>query len=272
MLPAPLRQEIPTQEAQTAAPVASKPSRERVWDPQTRRMLSEMRWRRGPRDRKHFRWALLVAILLHVLFVFVLNSGMRLHEVVDTSDVVHVELIEMAPPAPPLVVEPPPAAKTAPVQTASPIRPQAPRSQTTAPASEPATIAKPVQESTAIHIYKPDSSLDIPNDLVETMDKEAEASRLYRPKVFALAPMLQHKRKYRTRETLFERKWSVPKNETLLHQLVRQYFSGEKTYKTPWGGRVRCAWLFAIVGCSGVPPDPWKVPALWKPPLDDYEE
>jgi hypothetical protein len=84
--------------------------------------------------------------------------------------------------------------------------------------------------------------------------------------------MMQPRRMYRTRETLFARSWSVPKNETLLGELVRRFASHETTFKTPWGGKIKCSFIFLMGGCFGVPPDPWKAPQLWKPPLDDYGE
>ncbi len=223
---------------------------------------------RGIPARDVTRWltaiAWLFTVLLHVWLLFALREGMRPRPL-DGRDgaPIQVELIPVPIPPPavvPLVVEPLPRNTT--VATSHPAASSVAHRNTTQPESaiKPSNMATPAvgTDTPAMRFYNPDSSANIPKDLLAQVERSMPKPN-FTAKEFVLPEFMQHKNPLHYLATDFEPTW-VPINETLLDEFVRRNLTREVTFKTPWGGTIRCTWVFVMGACAGVPPPAWKNP------------
>lgn len=218
---------------------------------------------RGVPARDVTRWRMAIAwmftLLLHVWLLFALREGMRPRPL-DGRDgaPIQVELIPL--PRPPPAVEPLPHHATAPaihpvistIAHRNTIKPES--------ATKPSNMATPTvaTETPAMRFYNPDSSANIPKDLLAQVERSMPKPN-FTAKEFVLPEFMQHKNPLHYLATDFEPTW-VPINENLLDEFVRRNLTREVTFKTPWGGTIRCIWVFVMGACAGVPPAAWKNP------------
>ncbi|QBB69687.1 hypothetical protein ELE36_04475 [Pseudolysobacter antarcticus] len=223
---------------------------------------------RGIPARDATRWltasAWLFTLLLHVWLLIALREGMRPLQL-DGRDgaPIQVELIPVPIPPPavvPLAVEPLPRRTTAP--TIHPVAPTMDQRNTSKPesAAKPSNMATPTVaiDAPAMRFYNPDSSANIPKDLLAQVERSMPKPN-FTAKEFVLPEFMQHKNPLHYLATDFEPTW-VPINENLLDEFVRRNLTREVTFKTPWGGTIRCTWVFVMGACAGVPPAAWKNP------------
>ena len=223
---------------------------------------------RGVPARDVTRWLMAIAwmftLLLHVWLLFALREGMRPRPL-DGRDgaPIQVELIPVPMPPPavePLVVEPLPRNTTAP--TIHPAMPTIAHRNVSKPesATMPSDIPTPAvaTDTLAMRFYNPDSSANIPKDLLAQVERSMPKPN-FTAKEFVLPEFMQHKNPLHYLATDFEPTW-VPINENLLDEFVRRNLTREVTFKTPWGGTIRCTWVFVMGACAGVPPAAWKNP------------
>lgn len=208
--------------------------------------------------------AWLFTLLLHAWLLFALREGMR-PRALDGRDgaPIQVELIPVPIPPPavvPLVVEPLPRRTTAPIihlVTPTTAQRNTNKQESAAKPSNTATPAVAIDTPT-MHFYNPDSSANIPKDLLAQVERSMPKPN-FTAKEFVLPEFMQHKNPLHYLATDFEPTW-VPINENLLAEFVRRNLTREVTFKTPWGGTIRCTWVFVMGACAGVPPAAWKNP------------
>jgi hypothetical protein len=216
--------------------------------------LREVRWRRPPYDRRGIAVALFVALILHLVGLWLVRDWMRLHlPEEDRSDVIRVSLVEPPVPAPlsppePVEDEPPPA-----VEAPRPV-PRAASRPSQPSAAAPVVSATPAQQGVPqVHLYNADGSLD-----VSTLAKEPESGPFYefRAPTFVQAPMMKHTSPLPYTPTKFEEYWPSD-NETIVDEFFRRS-TKTATMRTPWGGGITCSWMIIIGGCGFgyAPPNP----------------
>jgi hypothetical protein len=206
------------------------------------------------RPPRAIRWALLAAIVVHLLILLGLREAMR-PPPVNVEQNIRVELIDLAPPEPAPPQPPPIPAKQAIAHVAP-----APVRRTTAPM--PVKTPEP-EEAESIHIFNLQGDVDIPKDLAEQIDN-AKPKPSFIAKTIAPSPILNPPRALRVRPNHFSKQWVD--NEGLAG-LVNQ-LTTSKEFTTPWGTKVECgvSFLMLMGGCGWYTPSPYYVPVeKWKP-------
>lgn len=196
------------------------------------------------------RIALVVSLLLNIVFVIVLDWGTRPHDAQivarDRGDALQVRLIEPGIETPPLEV---------PVSPPPPVtRHDAPRSRTRR-VPEPRVPAPPphaderTQEgaaATELRLFDANGRVHLPGSAPGDLSAVPP---------FPLSPLAVHDGDPFARRnpvpyepTRFESVWA-PRDETLGGELLRK-ITLERTFLTPWGTQITCAWLLVLGGCS----------------------
>ncbi|MGH8157818.1 MAG: hypothetical protein ACREPQ_06840 [Rhodanobacter sp.] len=218
-------------------------------DPPTQARLRQVRWREPWHERRWHVLALVVAMVLHVLFMLVIWGEMRPLPVsappAQPEKVLQVRFIT-ATPAP--VVQPPPAPP---------------------PLASPRALPKPHEP-----VSKEAMTIQLPTP------KPVDTSRLYDsngeprlPAAAASAPtpgyvqnlpkgdaqVMQHNSPVKYQATRFQDDWSGKGNvvDNALQKLVDKT-TVKKTIQLPGGVRIHCGISVAMLagGCSGDPPPP----------------
>lgn len=226
------------------------------FDYEGRAWLRGVRWRGPPYDRRGIAVALVVALLLHLLGLWLVRDWMRLRvEPEDRSDVITVSLIE---PVESVLSPPPPIELLEPLEVPAPqpVR-QLPRRAAPRANRAPATAtmpSAPVADATPqVRLYGPDGKLDLPK-----LDAEPAMGPPYEfraPKVVA-SPIMSHESPLPYTATKFEEYWPFD-DETLLDEFIRRNIVS-KTMRTKDGGQITCTWILFMGGCGWgyAPPNP----------------
>jgi hypothetical protein len=227
--------------------------------------------------------AIVLAVLLHVLFLLWLRDLMQSHPVADT-DRIEVRLID-APATEPALPIPPPLPEAIVVPAPQPIQ-AAPRISRVSANQAPANPAASVQTQAAepLHLYNSDGSLIMPKDMVERIDAMQPKPNFVSLSTAPSPIMLPH-RPLKIRPNHFAAAWVHPENETLLTEVagkitdfVDNNLTAKKEFTTPWGSKIKCqaTYLFVMAGAGcgwGFPPPPGGRPEQkWVPAnvLDEH--
>jgi hypothetical protein len=225
-------------------------------DASTRALLRQMHWRKSPRDRRQVWPALVVAVLLHALFVMVIWHAMRPALLADAVHVRHEEAMQIrfiestpAPGAPP-----PPAAPSLPSRPAAPTRIVAPPKVREPAAKDAMTIQPPPPKpATAASLFDKEGQPVLP----------AAASTPAPPTPGYVQRMPQGDTKVMSHDnpvtyqaTRFDGDWAKGSAVDQALQKVVDKATVKKTVRLPGGVRVHCAVFLLFGGCSGEPPAP----------------
>jgi hypothetical protein len=213
-------------------------------------MLRQRRWREPRRERRQHWLALVVAILLHGLFLRVIWQQMRPQPPATTAsvaqdDVLQVRVITRAPAS----IPPPPPAMQAPARPRPPPRLREPpvkdamslQLPTSTPATTPRLFdqnGRPLLPAAPASAPTPDYVQHLPQGDVRIM---------------------RHRSPVKYRATRFEKDWNGNGNaiDGALQKLVEKT-TVKKTIRLPGGIRIHCAISLAMLagGCGGDPPPP----------------
>jgi hypothetical protein len=151
--------------------------------------------------RRLQRWAWLIALALHLILFLGLRLVREPLPVPDTN-VMHVELVDMAQPEPMLPEPPSLPMRNAPRMKLKP----PPASLPSARAAVTSRVAPPAVEEATPHfrIYNPDGSLNIPDDLIAQIDR-AQPRPNFIPLKVEPSPLLQRRRMLKVRPNHFDR-------------------------------------------------------------------
>ncbi|UJM85668.1 hypothetical protein [Rhodanobacter denitrificans] len=214
-------------------------------------LLRQRRWREPRRERRQHWLALVVAGLLHVLFVLVIWQQMRppvIRSVVhlQLDDVLQVRFVARTPNA--AAAPPPPAMPTPPKPRALP-RPHEP------PAKDAMTLQVPTPAAAAApRLYDEHGQPLLP----------AAAASAPTPDYVQRLPqgdprIMQHRSPVTYQATRFEKDWNSNSNaiDSALQKLVDKT-TLKKTIRLPGGVRIHCGVSLAMLagGCGGDPPPP----------------
>lgn len=226
-----------------------------TFDRAGREWLREVRWRRPPYDRRGIAIALLVAILAHLVGLWLVRDWMQLRVAPDDrSDVLRVSLVERVEP----VMSPPePVAEPEPEPVVSPEPARVPPRRVARVARQPAAVARPVTTEPAqtpqVRLYGPDGRLELPK--LEAEPAMGPPFEFRTPKLVQ-SPVMSHDSPLPYTATEFEQYWP-PDDETALGAFVRRN-TVSKTWRTKDGGQISCTWMLFIGGCGWgyAPPNP----------------
>jgi hypothetical protein len=252
---------------------------ERRIDLQDRAFLREVRWREDERAPRHMRVAWLVAVAVHLVFVWLLRDAMRVREVPppvrEVESVLEISFLEPSP-LPPAVREPPRVlaeantpvvvgaaiAATAAPKVETPVAAVAAHTRAVAPSVPVARLGdKPMQavfipagpESSQLKLFDHNGGLKLSQEVVDA--SSAKPQRQFEAQLPDMPAFMTRKPPVRYRPTLFEPLWK-PRDENIVAEWLRNQ-TRERTFRTPWGTRIECAWLLNIGGCAfGIPPTP----------------
>lgn len=201
-------------------------------------------------DPRPHRWALLVALLLHVVFVLLIWLGMRPAvvkppAVTAPTEVMQVRFITLAPPAkhppPPVLPPAPPRPRIVP-KTREPLAKGAMVVQT-APAP-----AQPVQ------LYDENGQ-----PLLPAAGSSAPVAAYVQRMPQGDTQVMQHRSAVTYQPTRFAKDWTNNSDviDNALQKLV-DHTTVKKTVRLPGGIRIHCAVSLAMLagGCGGDPPSP----------------
>ena len=219
-------------------------------DGAARALLRQRRWREPQHERRQ-RWlALVVAGLLHALFVLVIWQQMQpptIRATVRTQadDVLQVRFITRAPDT---AAAPPPPATPVPPRPRVPSRPHEP------PAKNAMTLQVPTPAPAAPRLYDEHGQPLLP----------AAAASAPTPDYVQHLPqgdarIMQHRSPVTYQATRFEKDWNSNSNaiDSALQKLVDKT-TVKKTIRLPGGVRIHCGVSLAMLagGCGGDPPPP----------------
>ncbi|MEY2116148.1 MULTISPECIES: hypothetical protein [Rhodanobacter] len=211
-------------------------------------LLRPGRWRESWRDRRAHWLALLVAGLLHVLFVLVVWQQMRPPTIPAAApaqaEVLQVRFIMRASPT---ATAPPPPAPVAPSRPRLPPRSYEPPAKGTMTLQAPAPAAAPRLYDEQGQPLLPAAAASAPApDYVQRLPQGD-------PRV------MQHRSAVTYQATRFEKDWSSGGNafDSALQKLVDNT-TVRKTVNLPGGVRIHCGVSLAMLagGCGGDPPPP----------------
>lgn len=232
-------------------------------DAATLAALHAIRRRPPPRDRVRFTLALVAALVLHIVLVFLVRYEMQPRVQVsfatpnDRPDVLEVRFIEPTRPAPPVAdVPPPPPVAEPPPKVRSPeaTRPEPPRPKEKKKDDQPeeAPAPTPAAPPSAPALFGTDGSIAMP--------KTGAGSQ---PDFVPRKPtdntgIMSHKTTVTYTQTRFEKDWA-PADETALTEGVRKVVEKttlKKTVDVGGGTRINCATVLFVlpVGCRGEDP------------------
>ncbi|MET0936545.1 MAG: hypothetical protein ABWX83_11165 [Luteibacter sp.] len=226
--------------------------------------LHAIRRRPPPRDRVRFTLALVAALVLHIVLVFIVRYEMQPRVQVsfanpnEKPDVLEVRFIEPSRPPPPVAdVPPPPPVAEPPPKVRSP--------EATRP-EPPLPKKKPEEEQAPPDTTTPAAASQAPNpdlfgaDGSIAMPKTGAGSK---PDFVPHAPVgdagiMSHKTTVTYTETRFEKDWA-PRDENALSQGVRKVIEKttvKKTVDMGRGTRINCSTVLFVlpVGCGGEDP------------------
>ncbi|UXI67287.1 hypothetical protein [Tahibacter amnicola] len=205
-------------------------------------------------ERRRMAVAALVALLLHLYALFswprpeplpdepVLQ--VRLIERAEVPDALPVTPPAVVPESEPVITAPPSAAtsrRKAPLAAAPSARPA---QRLEAPTDAPPPPAAPLT------LYSPQGDLQVSLDAPrKSLGDKANV-------IGETAPFMKHGNAYKPRETAFADAWA-PSDESAVERFVRRA-TVKKSFRTPWGSRISCAWSLVIGGCGWgfAPPNP----------------
>ncbi|TCV93976.1 hypothetical protein EC912_104172 [Luteibacter rhizovicinus] len=240
-------------------------------DGATRDLLHGMRWRKPPRDPFRFGVAFALALIFHIVLIFVVRYEMQPQPIVPAEvpvsdeDVLQVRLLD-APRPPPAaqVVTPPPTEPPPKVSSPEATRPapkpvphrEAPAKDAMtatveAPAPAPATSVAP-----KLNIYGTDGSITL---TPETKGSQPKPDYV-QPHPTGDSQIMEHKTAVKYTETRFEKDWA-PRDENVINKGLRKAMEKttvKSTMNLPGGARLHCSTVFFVlpVGCGGDPPPP----------------
>lgn len=212
-------------------------------------MLRQRRWREPRRERRQHGLALLVAVLLHGLFVLVIWQQMRPRPPATVAapqdEVLQVRFITHAPASAP----PPPPAMPAPARPRPPPRLHEP------PAKNAMTLQLPTPAPAATpRLYDQDGQ-----PLLPAAPASAPTPDYVQNLPQGDSRIMQHRSPVKYQATRFEKDWSSSGNaiDGALQKLVDKT-TVKKTIRLPRGVRIHCAISLAMLagGCGGDPPPP----------------
>jgi hypothetical protein len=219
-------------------------------DGAARALLRQRCWREPRHERRQHWLALVVAGLLHALFVLVIWQQMRPPTIRTTvrtqaDDVLQVRFITRAPDT---VAAPPPPATPAPPRPHVPPRPHEP------PAKNAMTLQVPTPAPATPRLYDEHGQPLLP----------AAAASAPTPDYVQHLPqgdsrIMQHRSPVTYQATRFEKDWNSNSNaiDSALQKLVDKT-TVKKTIRLPGGVRIHCGVSLAMLagGCGGDPPPP----------------
>jgi hypothetical protein len=214
-------------------------------------LLRDIRDRRPPRDRFRLGFALLIAIVLHVVLIVLLRLEMRPQYQAPSGERENaIQVTFFAPPpapsaipAAPQIAPPPPLA--APPPRLHHIEPHRPHAMT-------ATIGPPPP---AVHVYGKNGQVLLPPS-----SSSVAATPGYRAPQPKEPSLMQHSTPLPYKPTQFEKDWA-PSNESLGAKVYRKAVdatTAEKTVRLPGGMKIKCiaSPLMLAFGCGPKPPPP----------------
>ncbi len=102
-----------------------------------------------------------------------------------------------------------------------------------------------------IELFDRDGSLRLSPEVVAAAEPRPETTPLYRERRPMQARFMEHRTPIAYEPTIFELAWAR-KDENAVEEWIRLN-TIEKTFKTPWGTKIKCAWspvMLAMVGCA----------------------
>lgn len=210
-----------------------------------------------PRDRVRFTLALVLALVFHIVLIFVVRYEMEPRPLVgfvvptDKAEVMEVRFIEPSPPAPAVVTAPPPPPVAEPppkVRSREATRPEPPRPKPEEP-SPPAETPAPAPK---LNLFGKDGAIAMPKAGAPTQ------ADFVPPKPNGDSQIMSHKTTVTYKETRFEKDWA-PRDENIVNQGLRKAIEKttvKKTIDLGHGVRVNCATVFFVLpaGCGGEDP------------------
>lgn len=214
-----------------------------------------MRWRE-PLQEQHWRvLALVVAMLLHVLFVLVIWGMMRPPASVPAQarpeQVLQVRFITntpatLPPPPPPLALPPPPSAPHVLPKPREPVSKEAMTLQVPTPTPKPADTVQPYNTNDVPQPQLPASGASAPTPgYVQNLPKGD-------------TQIMQHDDPVTYQATRFDKDWGKGNMVDNALQKIVDKTTVKKTIRLPGGVRIHCAVSLAMLagGCGGDPPPP----------------
>ncbi|MBQ4855202.1 hypothetical protein IMW82_11040 [Rhodanobacter sp. B2A1Ga4] len=211
--------------------------------------MRQRRWREPRHERRQHWLALVVAGLLHALFVLVIWQQMRPPMIQAThmqpDEVLQVRFITRAPAT---AAAPPPPATPAPPRPRVPLRSHEP------PAKHAMTLQLPTPAPVTPRLYDENGQPLLP----------AAAASAPTPDYVQQLPqgdarIMQHRSPVTYQATRFEKDWNSNSNaiDSALQKLVDKT-TVKKTVHLPGGVRIHCGVSLAMLagGCGGDPPPP----------------
>jgi hypothetical protein len=230
-------------------------------DESTRAILRQLRWRKPPRDPRRLWLAVAVAILLHVLFGWVIWQLMRPAPLAFAAPQEHDQAIEIrfiprnspvAAPPPLAVPVPPPPPQKAPPRRPRPVPKAEPVSKDAMtirlPDAKPAASPTPklVDQSGQALLPPPTTSAPAPEaDYVQRMPTDSDK-------------VMQHTTPINYTPTRLDKYWHRTSTVDDTLQKAVDATTVKKTFNLPRGVRIHCAISLAMLagGCGGDPPPP----------------
>lgn len=219
------------------------------WPARVRARQPQRRWHEPLIAPRQHRWALLVALLLHAVFVVLIWFGMRVptvkpRGVTAPTEVMQVRFITLARPAdkppPPAVPPPPPAPRIVP--------------KSREPLAKGAMVVQSPPPVQPVRLYDEQGQ-----PLLPAAAASAPVAGYVQRMPQGDTRIMRHRSAVTYRPTRFEKDWDSNTDaiDSALQKLV-DHTTVKKTVRLPGGIRIHCAVSLAMLagGCGGEPPPP----------------
>jgi hypothetical protein len=218
-----------------------------------------MHWRKSPRDRRQVWLGLIVAVLLHALFIVVIWREMRPPLIADTSrapveEALQVRFISFTPtPAAPPPQTPPPPPTLPPKHVVAARVPPPPR-KVEPPAKDAMVIQSPPSKpvSTA-PLFDSNGQPLLPSS---TSEPAAPTPGYVQRMPQGDTAVMDHDNPIKYQATRFDGGWAKGNAVDQALQKVVDKATVKKTVRLPGGVRVHCAVFLLFGGCGGEAPSP----------------
>lgn len=206
------------------------------------------------------RWALLVALAMHVA-IFIALRGEIARRADDASPAMTVQMID-------LFSEAPSASEIPPEPTPAPIMRSSPRiARSPIPNAESSITETPMTRedvASTLNLYNADGSIALPSDAVPRHD--AIVAHVFDTSPVADNTIMVHVRPLKVRPNHFDASWAATHGGNPLDRFVADHLvKSTSIMRLPWGTRLQCAWIVIVAGCAWGPADYWHGDQSWKP-------
>ncbi|WP_254063292.1 hypothetical protein [Rhodanobacter sp. L36] len=231
-------------------------------DASTRALLRQMHWRKSPRDRRQVWLGLIVAVLLHAVFIVVIWREMRPPLIAGTShapveEALQVRFISFTPtPSAPIPQTPPqPPSPSLPPKHVVVARVPPPPRKVETPAKDAMVIQSPTPKPapTAVLFDRNGQPL-LPSATTEQPDAPTPGYVQRMPQ--GDTAVMNHDNPIKYQETRFDGSWVRGNAVDQALQKVVDKATVKKTVRLPGGVRVHCAVFLLFGGCGGEAPSP----------------